>query len=48
MEKWKESMDNNGAFGALITDLSKAFDCLHHGLLVFMILLIPIRLREEK
>ena len=48
MEKWKESMDNNGAFGALITDLSKAFDCLHHGLLVFMILLVPIRLREEK
>ena len=48
MEKWKESVDNNGAFGALMTDLSKAFDCLHHGLLVLMILLIPIRLREER
>ena len=32
IEKWKESVDNGGAFGALITDLSKAFDCLHHGL----------------
>ena len=28
MEKWKESVDNGGAFGALFTDLSKAFDCL--------------------
>ena len=23
-----------GAFGALMTDLSKAFDCLHHELLI--------------
>ena len=34
ISKWKESVDNNGAFGALMTDLSKAFECLHHGLLV--------------
>ena len=34
IEKWKESGDNSGAFGALMTDLSKAFDCLHHGLLI--------------
>ena len=33
-ENWKESVDNGGAFGTLITDLSKAFDCLHHGLLI--------------
>ena len=26
-------MDNGGAFGVLMTDLYKAFDCLHHGLL---------------
>ena len=25
---------NGGAFGALITDLSKAFDCLSHELLI--------------
>ena len=33
-EKWKKSVDNGGAFGALITDLSKAFDCLPHELLI--------------
>ena len=27
-------MDSGGAFGALMTDLSKAFDCLHHELLI--------------
>ena len=32
--KWKESVDSGGAFGALTTDLSKAFNSLHHGLLI--------------
>ena len=27
-------MDNGDAFGALMTDLSKTFDCLHHELLI--------------
>ena len=34
LKKWKESVDNGGPFGVLITDLSKDFDCLHHGLLI--------------
>ena len=34
LEIWKEATDNNKAFGALLTDLSKAFDCLSHDLLI--------------
>ena len=34
LETWKEATDNNKAFGALLTDLLKAFDCLSHDLLI--------------
>ena len=30
----KKSVDNGGAFGVLLKDLSKAFDCLSHELLI--------------
>ena len=33
-EKWGKHVDNGGAFGALLIDLSKAFDCLSHELLI--------------
>ena len=33
IEKWRNSMDQAKFFGALLTDLSKAFDCLSHDLL---------------
>ena len=32
IKKWRESLDLGGNFGALLTDLSKAFDCLSHDL----------------
>ena len=34
LDTWKEATDNNRAFGTLLTDLSKAFDCLSHDLLI--------------
>ena len=34
IDKWKKAVDNNKVFGALLTDLSKAFDCICHDLLV--------------
>ena len=34
LEKWRTSLDNKGSCGVLLTDLSKAFDCLIHDLLI--------------
>ena len=34
IEKWRASADNNCSSGVLLTDLSKAFDCLIHDLLI--------------
>ena len=34
LEKWKSAIDNRKMFGDLLTDLSKAFVCLSHDLLI--------------
>ena len=34
LEKWKSAVDNKRNFGTLLTDLSKAFDCLPHDFLL--------------
>ena len=34
VKKMKTIRDNEGVFAAVLTDLSKAFDCMPHGLLI--------------
>ena len=34
IERWRKSLDNKGYGGAVLIDLSKAFDTLNHGLLI--------------
>ena len=34
LEKWKAAVDIGKLLGALLTDLSKVFDCLNHELLI--------------
>ena len=34
LEKWRKALDKRNIAGALLTDLSKAFDCLNHELLI--------------
>ena len=34
IDQCKKAVDDNKVFGAILTDLSKAFDCICHGLLI--------------
>ena len=34
LEKWKKALDKNDNAAALLTDLSKAFDCINHELII--------------
>ena len=34
LARFRKALDGNNKFGALLTDLSKAFDCLNHELLI--------------
>ena len=38
LEKFKESMEKGNEIGALLTDLSKTFDCIDHKLLIAKLL----------
>ena len=34
IEKWRKTLDKGGEKGTVLTDLSKAFDCIDHNLLI--------------
>ena len=34
VEEWKKHLDNNEVVGGVLIDLSKAFDCIPHDLLI--------------
>ena len=34
MEDWKKALDENLYIGVILTDLSKAFDCLPHDFII--------------
>ena len=34
IQKWKKAVDNGNVFGVLLTDLSKAFGCVPHDLII--------------
>ena len=34
LEKWSYNVDQGRMFGALLTDLSKAFDCFPHDIII--------------
>ena len=34
VEEWRERLDNNYIVGAILMDLSKAFDCISHDLII--------------
>ena len=35
IEKWRKILDGVGETGAVLTDLSEAFDCIDHNVLIF-------------
>ena len=48
LEKWKRAVDNNKVFAALLTDSSKAFDCISHDLLIAKLIAYGLSLSALK
>ena len=47
LEQRKKSIDQGLVFGALFTDLSKAFDCLSHELLVAKLSAMEWKIQQQ-
>ena len=47
LEKWTSAVDNKKTFGALLTNLSRAFDCLSHDLNAYGFSLPALRLVQS-
>ena len=45
-EEWRKYLDNNEVVGAVVMDLSKAFDCLPHELLIAKLAAYGIKKRN--
>ena len=48
LDKWNKVVDNHQAYGTLLTDFSKAFDCVNHDLLIAKLLSYGISLSSSK
>ena len=48
IDKWKKTVDNHKVFGAVLNDLSKAFDCICHDLLIVKLNACGLSLTELK
>lgn len=47
LQLWKEAVDKKEVFSTLMTDLSKAFDCLSHRLYGYGLQLTSFKLLED-